>query len=281
MNRSDKESFLFGYGSIYNHVGGDANMFQDISEQNIFHTFFSLAKGGVKRNTQKRGITMYQFGSTTGPARYPLYENKNSKNGFSMLPRPVTKSRPGELGQIWLSHTPWLKELTHKVAIMTRNFYQKSNSMHAKIVLKMMNESINIVHPSLRICDTFFTQLVLVGSESRYSKMNVHIDPLDYVTSIVTFGDANLKGGYTVYYDGMSSKDHGNIQQAIPFQHGRVQIGSYDKIYHGVSSFIGHRFTFVYILKKQLLDHFIEYQDRLYIQYVKAGYPSNTFVSRL
>ena len=125
MNRSDKESFLFGYGSIYNPVGVDSNMFKDISEKNIFHTFFSLAKVGVKRNTQKRGITMYQFGSTTGPARYPLYENKNSKNGFSMLPRPVTKSRPGELGQIWLSHTPWLKKLTHKVAIMTRIFYQK------------------------------------------------------------------------------------------------------------------------------------------------------------
>jgi hypothetical protein len=114
----------------------DSNIFRDISETNIFHTFYSLAKGGVKRNTQKRGITMYQFGSTTGPALYPLYENKRSKNRFSMLPRPVTKCRPGELGQIWLSHTPWLKELTHKVAIMTRNFYQTSNSVHAKTVFK-------------------------------------------------------------------------------------------------------------------------------------------------
>ena len=111
--------------------------------------------------------------------------------------------------------------------------------------------------------------------------MNIHVDPVDYVTSIVTFVSANLKGGYTVYYDGVSSKDPGNMQQEIPFQHGRIQISNYDKIYHGVSPFIENRYTFVYILKKELLDHFVQYEDRLYIQYVKAGYPSIMFVSTL
>ena len=105
MNRSDKEAFLFGYGSIYDPNDLNSNIFNDISQRNITHTFFSMARGGVKRNTQKRGITMYQFGSTTGPARYPLYKNAKSKNGFSMFPRPVTKCRPGELGQTRAEHS--------------------------------------------------------------------------------------------------------------------------------------------------------------------------------
>ena len=75
----------------------DANIFNDISPKCIIHTFFSMAKGGIKCYAQKIGIIMYQFGSAAGPACFPLYINKKNKNGVSMLPIPVTKCRPGEL----------------------------------------------------------------------------------------------------------------------------------------------------------------------------------------
>ena len=81
---------------------------------------------------------MYQFGSTTGPAQYPLYEKPGGKIRFSMLPRPVTKCRPGELGQIWLSHTPWLRALPHEVSIMTRMFLSDIKLHSCKDCLKKM-----------------------------------------------------------------------------------------------------------------------------------------------
>ena len=69
INISDKEVFLIEYGLIYYPEDLNSNIFNDISEKNIKYTIFSMARGGVKRNTQKRGITMYQFWSTTCTAR--------------------------------------------------------------------------------------------------------------------------------------------------------------------------------------------------------------------
>ena len=53
MNRSDKESFLFCYGSIYDPDDLKSNIFNNISEKSITHIFISLAKGGEKHNTKK------------------------------------------------------------------------------------------------------------------------------------------------------------------------------------------------------------------------------------
>ena len=64
---------------------------------------------------------MYQFGKTTGPARYPFCVKNASKTGVSMLPCPVTSSRPGEIGHTWLTYTPWIRRLTFDVANITRD----------------------------------------------------------------------------------------------------------------------------------------------------------------
>ena len=82
----------------------------------------------------KRKVTMYQFGSKTGPARYLLFKNSSNKNVMAMLPRPVTKIRSGELGHTWMHHTPWLIKLSHKVAELTKKFYMNRHDDEALFV---------------------------------------------------------------------------------------------------------------------------------------------------
>ena len=98
---------------------------------------------------------MYQFGGTTGPARYPLFVNNASKTVVSMLPRPVTSSRPGEIGHTWLTYTPWTRQLTIDAGNITRDYYGSLKNCHAKHSLSMIKECENKVHSSLKICNTF------------------------------------------------------------------------------------------------------------------------------
>ena len=125
---------------------------------------YNLSRGGITINTNKWKVTIYQFGGTTGPARYPLFKNSSSKNGMAMLPRTLTKSRPGELGHTWMHHTPWLNKLSHEVAKFTKKFYMNRHDDEALLVQNKIVQSTNNVHSSLIICNTFFTALVLVKS---------------------------------------------------------------------------------------------------------------------
>ena len=136
-------------------------------------------------------------------------------------------------------HTPWLIKLSHKVAELTKPFYINRHDDEAFFVQNKIVQSTNNVHRSLRICNTFFTALVLVGSEEKYASMNIHKDSDEYDMAIVNFGTDGLKGGYTVYYNSMHPKDCGKIQEIVPFKHGRIQIGNFSKVYHGVSPYIG------------------------------------------
>ena len=78
-----------------------------------------MVNGGLKRDNGTRDVDYYQFGGTTGPARYPLFLNPSSPTGVSMLTIPVTKSRPSELGNLWITYTSWIIQLTKDVASIT------------------------------------------------------------------------------------------------------------------------------------------------------------------
>ena len=121
--------------------------------------------------------------------------------------------------------------------------------------------------------------MILLGTGQQTGKMKYHLDDEDYITSVVTFGSVNVKSGSKVYFDEMDSKFVGNIQQAISFHHGRIQIGNYDNFYHGVSPHVSLRFTIVYYMKKKLLDHFLTYGNHFYAQYVQSDYPSHDYIA--
>ena len=240
--------------------------------------FFSLKNGGIKVITKKRKVTMYQFGDTTGLARYPLFVNNVYKTRVSMLPHPVTNSRPGEIGHAWLTYTPWIRPLTFDVANITRHYYGSLKTSHENHTLSMIKECKHKVHSSLKMCNTFCTQMILPGSGLHSGMMKYQVDDEDYITSVVTFGSIDMKSGSQVYLNGTDSSCVGFIQQAISFHHERIQIGNFDNIYHGVSPNVGFRCTIVYCMKKNL-DHFLTYGNKLYDKSVQFGYPSHEYVA--
>ena len=78
-------------------------------------------------------------------------------------------------------------------------------------------------------------QFLLVGSEASDGEMTPHLDNDDHINSITAFGDFNIIGGGTQYYNGISRSDKGVLVLTIPFQHGRIQIGRFDSVFRGLS----------------------------------------------
>ena len=93
----------------------------------------------------------------------------------------------------------------------------------------------------LRTCDTFFNQFMLVGSESSDGNMPPHLDNDDHINDIVLVDGFNIIVCGTKYYTGTSRSDRGVPVLTLPFHHGRVQIGRFDSVFHGVSGWSGGR----------------------------------------
>ena len=57
----------------------------------------------------------------------------------------------------------------------------------------------------MHICNTFFTQMIMVGSPNEnQGQIPAHLDHDDYITALVSIGDNDMYGGSTCYYEGQS-----------------------------------------------------------------------------
>ena len=154
------------------------------------------------------------------------------------------------------------------------------NNSKSGHVLKVIDYTYTKIHPLLRICDSFFTQMVVAGNLETTGQMPTHIDEDDYINAIISLGDNPIHGGEMYYCDGISKKNHRKSVTIIPFQHGRIQIGFFSDIYHGVSEWNGYsRGTINLCMKKKLTKHFKTHKGVYFHQYVNAGYPSKMFVA--
>ena len=108
-----------------------------------------------------------------------------------------------------------------------------------------------------------------------------HVDSGDYINVLISIGDCCVKGGETVYYDGLDKHQIGNKVISHKFLHGRVQIRySYNQVYHGSTPWSGgYRGVMNFSLKKSMIHHFYKYGSRYYDQFRRAGYPSKDFVA--
>jgi hypothetical protein len=61
--------------------------------------------------------------------------------------------------------------------------------------------------------------------------------------------------------------------------HGRVQVGEFSKVYHGINNWTSIWGTMNFSIKRKVLDHFVEEGDVWYNQFVQAGYPRNFFIA--
>ena len=160
-----------------------------------------ICSGGNKIVTKVRKQTMFQYGATIGPARYPKFHNPQH-NKPSMLPRPVVKSRPGNLGHYLLNQCSWLRHLCKLVEKLTIESLIDETTESSQFIQQMIHKSNTIIPASLRICETFFTQMIIVGHPAAVcGNIPIHLDKDDIITALLSIGDTDVDGGSTNYYE--------------------------------------------------------------------------------
>ena len=92
-------------------------------------------------------------------------------------------------------------------------------------------------------------------------KVSKRVDKEKYVT-ISFYLRFPIKGGETNYYSGLTSKDHGKLQQQIQYEHVRITIGRFDKIAHSAEPWTGNRGCVNFIPKKKELKQFLKHETK-------------------
>jgi hypothetical protein len=209
-----------------------------------------------------------------------------------MLVRPVVKSRPYQQGSIMMKKCRWLIQLVKKVEYLTFEYLKEQRSQLTVNQHKNSTQLTEFVYDhaifskkhilsSLRICDTFFTQMILVGSFNKTDGyIPSHKDNDDYVTALISLGHtATLVGGDTFYFE-VTSGGKKRVKQTVTYQHGNIQIGFFDEVKHGAFHWKnGYCGVINLSIQKKVLDHFYKYGNWYYVQYIEAGYPSGAFMA--
>lgn len=156
-----------------------------------------------------------------------------------------------------------------KHLLEVRNF--KNNKERRELLHKILQIK-KKVPKSVRVCNSIFTQMVIIGDGTPDRDISLHKDNGDLITCIITFGDIS-SGGSTQYFD-----NEGLLMMNIPFLHGRVQVGCFDEVNHMVPEWKGERTTFNFNIKKKVIDHFLKFGPDMYNQFEKSGF-LNGFVA--
>ena len=262
------------------------NMLHDVTTKYYKHIklsryinlYYDLVKMVPSMTTPKRKLKMYIFGSTIGPSRSPKYCHKNNIEHQKMLPRPMSYCKPGSKAWNYMNQ-PWFCSLVKDMEMFTMQHVTKfaSNCSNMNLILRRIKYIEDNIPSSLRICGTIFTQMVLVGENNISSDMPLHLDKQDLLSCILTLGDVK-SGGATQYYSGDKVNNNNKLLHEIEFVHGRIQIGQYDKIVHGVQSWIGTRLTVNLNIKIPLIQHFEMEGSSFYDKYVSSGYKDTLIV---
>ena len=244
-------------------------------------TYKMLCCGGNRIKTKTRNMVMFQYGGTVGPSQFPTFSFKHEEDRH-MLPRPVVKSRPGNIGHKLMTESTWLKHLCKDIERLTINHLRSIKNQTSDYILKQIEFCKNIVPPCLRICNTFFTQMIMVGSfNSDCGRIPIHVDGDDFITALLSVGGSSkIQGGSTFYVEKDMWKDNKlfKISTKIPFRNGNVQIGCFDNVLHGTNGWNDcMRGVINFSMQKKLLNHFHMYGTKPYCSYVSAGYPSGKF----
>jgi len=171
-----------------------------------------------------------------------------------------------------------ISSMVHNLTYKYLQKYSKFDTATMK-VLEMFEQSMKILPQSIKVCGTAFSHInmtVVPDGES----MNIHVDEDDIFTAVLHIGNV-VEGGETNFYDGLSADNAGNIVHQEAFAHGKVQIGYFDKVYHGVSKYKGERYGLNFIMKKNVFEHFDKYGTMFYSKLVDRSYNTNGLICSL
>ena len=272
---NDNES-VFSSQNILNNVSTKYYKYLKLSR--YINLYYDLVRMVPSMTTRTRKLKMHVFGSTIGPSRSPKYCHKNNICRKKMLPRPMAYCKPGSKAWNYMNQ-PWFISLVKDIEMFTKEHVDKyaPSCLHMSKIKKTITFIENNIPSCLRICDTIFTQMVLVGEDNISSDMPLHLDKNDLLSCILTLGELK-SGGATQYYSGKKIKSNNELLHQIDFHHGQIQIGRYDEIIHGVQSWIGTRLTINFNIKIPLIQHFKEEGSIFYDQYVASGYTDSLIV---
>ena len=82
---------------------------------------------------------MYQYRSTIGPSRWPIYVLSHKPDKKHMLPRPVVKTRPGWLGHTILNTCKWLQKVCKDIELLTLEHLQQQQTQTSEKLLKQID----------------------------------------------------------------------------------------------------------------------------------------------
>jgi len=196
-----------------------------------------------------------------------------------ILPRPYQTSKPGSKGykmirSSWMQ--TFLKQVETHVMHYLHNLCPDKNLR--KMTLFNIGLAKKIIPECLRLGDTFFTHMSVFGTVDKLDgEMPVHFDEQDLISCVFHLGNPQ-KGGATSYYSGNNASEPGPKVHSVPFKHGTLQIGFFNRILHGVDDWEGQRCGIQVNLKMDLLKHFIRYGTHHYDKYRLTGYPQGPIV---
>ena len=219
---------------------------------------------------------MYCFGSTIMCTRFPKFFCEGKPQ---ILPRPYHTSKPGSKGYE-IIRSPWmqsfLKEVEYHVLHYLHNICE--DKALRKMALFNIELARKIIPECLRLGDTFFTHMSVFGTVNKADgQMKIHFDERDLISCIFHLGETT-KGGATSFYAGSKAEEPGDCIHQVPFKHGNLQIGFFNKILHGVDDWEGQRCGIQLNVKVDLLKHFIRYGTYHYDKYRLTGYPQGPIV---
>ena len=270
-------------------------MFRSFSIDQYIETMHSLICNVSCIKNKKRNIENYVLGSTCFAGPSPRYWHEE-KGKHSMIPRPYKSYKPQSLVHSVLKTDPF-NDLINLCALETKNYLYRSLIYYSKfdvpngsdIILQIKETLViidfieNHVPLSLRIGNSFFTQMIVIGNTSirEHDGIPKHHDK-DMITCIVNFGVVDYGGGSTDFYNGSNSKkDFGEMVYKVPFEHGRIQIGFFCDIIHEVKPWHGNRMTINLNFKLDIVEHFMDVGSLFYNEYKHHNFPSTDFVIKL
>ena len=246
------------------------------SKSSFHKTLKKLTLCGEYNKTRKRSTPMYCYGSTITCTRYPKFFADGRPQ---ILPRPYFTSKPNQKGSTLLN-TSWMQsfflEIEHHVLHYLHNLFP--DKQLKKMTLFNVQLARKIIPECLRLGGSLFTHMSVFGTINKEDgKMPLHFDERDIISCIFHLGKVN-KGGSTSYYSGNSAKEPGERIHQVPFKHGTLQIGFFNKVLHGVDEWDGQRCGIQLNIKKDVLAHFVRYGTVHYDKYRLSGYPQGPIV---
>ena len=240
-----------------------------LSEDNFHKIYLDLFNSGYQKKNQnkveesQRRDQMSLYGSTimASNQKYlfenPKKKNNNGKTTRSPLPRLNFATRLGGTGA-WLLKIEWFIDFVHKMEELVMKHNPQLNST--------LEEAKQIIPQELRLCDTCFTGLAIVGKLAS-GKNLPHKDTRDVTSIIISFGNKDVLGGNTLYFN-----EKNDIVASTKFKHGRFQTGDFHDVQHSGDDWTGRRGIFSFYLNKGIFKHFKEHGDAPYVMHRETMY---------